>query len=770
MAIYLGTNKVNFSTGDITTLLNLQTKTVSPTTSLQTITADSGYHALQTVKVNAMPTMTLPTAATSSSSGTLKATISRSTANQYINIPTGYNTAAGYYLISATPNGVTTSPASISATGATVSTGTNALTFTKTVSVTPRVTTAGYVSAGTAGNSSVSLTASITTKAAATYTPTTSNQTISANQYLTGAQTIKGDANLLAKNIKNGVSIFGVTGGYHGPEDDITDAIRFFDYDGTILYTYSKDQFLALSAMPANPSHTGLVAQGWNWTLADAKTYVTGWGFLDIGQMYTTLSGATELDIVLYQGRLEPSLSLAVNGTVSINWGDGSAASTVTGTSLTSRISTQHSYASPGAYTIKINITSGAFSLYTGNSTYCGILNNNAGSQNTNRMYSVALEAVRTGNGDVTIGNYAFYQSYALDYCTISKTTKMSSVGNAFDYCYRLRSITFPLGDNNITSIPYFNTCYNLSYIGWSNKVTGSMSSSNFLNNCYSITAVTLPTTMSSTILPNSSILPQVFRLVIPSQNIKKIQDPMNITSILNSATSITSSQFTGNIWITGEITIPSTITSIGGNAFQNCKAIHKITINSTAASILSNTTVFTNCASLKSLTIPSTITSIGYDFCAECYSLLGPLTIPSGVTTLNQGDIFENATSLRVLNLSNTITTLGSYFCSNDYNLTNITLPSSLTSISTYCFRNCYRLTNITIPSGVTSIGNNSFYACYGLKEIHMLPTTPPTLGGTSAFSGIPADCIFYVPSASLSAYQSATNWSTFASQMVGV
>ena len=50
------------------------------------------------------------------------------------------------------------------------------------------------------------------TKAAATYTPTTTNQTISAGTYLTGTQTIKGDANLVAGNIKSGVSIFGVNG------------------------------------------------------------------------------------------------------------------------------------------------------------------------------------------------------------------------------------------------------------------------------------------------------------------------------------------------------------------------------------------------------------------------------------------------------------------------------------------------------------------------------------------------------------------------------
>lgn len=52
----------------------------------------------------------------------------------------------------------------------------------------------------------------IAKKAAAIYTPGTSNQTIGANQYLSGAQTIKGDSNLVAGNIRSGVSIFGVTG------------------------------------------------------------------------------------------------------------------------------------------------------------------------------------------------------------------------------------------------------------------------------------------------------------------------------------------------------------------------------------------------------------------------------------------------------------------------------------------------------------------------------------------------------------------------------
>lgn len=121
---------------------------------------------------------------------------------------------AGYYSSQQTKtvaSGSATPPASISGSTATVTPGTNTLTLSKTITVTP-VVSAGYIDSGTAGDSAVSLTASVTTKGAATYTPTTSDQTIASGTYLTGAQTVKGDVNLLASNIKSGVSIFGVAG------------------------------------------------------------------------------------------------------------------------------------------------------------------------------------------------------------------------------------------------------------------------------------------------------------------------------------------------------------------------------------------------------------------------------------------------------------------------------------------------------------------------------------------------------------------------------
>lgn len=75
------------------------------------------------------------------------------------------------------------------------------------------------------GFESVTVSAITPVKAAQTYTPGTSNQTISSGQWLTGAQTIQGSANLIAGNIKNGVSIFGITGTYNGEGFDANGAV-----------------------------------------------------------------------------------------------------------------------------------------------------------------------------------------------------------------------------------------------------------------------------------------------------------------------------------------------------------------------------------------------------------------------------------------------------------------------------------------------------------------------------------------------------------------
>lgn len=271
---YVGMSQVVVEAASGTTINN-QNKSVTPSESQQSITADSGYTGLGTVTVSAISStyvgsgitrrsssdLTASGATVSVPAGYYSAAASKSVASGSVGFPvaikgtpargemrispsvtttTGYiigDTIVGdtvlvdaselvvgtytvdnsgtidvtYYESISVPSGSATAPASISGTAASVSTGTNTLTLTKTVSVTPTVT-AGYVSSGTAGNSSVSLTANVTTKAAATITPGTTNQTIASGTYLTGTQTIAGDADLVASNIISTANIFGVQG------------------------------------------------------------------------------------------------------------------------------------------------------------------------------------------------------------------------------------------------------------------------------------------------------------------------------------------------------------------------------------------------------------------------------------------------------------------------------------------------------------------------------------------------------------------------------
>jgi len=147
-------------------------------------------------------------------------TIATKTASDMTASGASVTAPAGYYAEASSKSvasGSATTPATTISVTPTISVNSSTGLITASVSdsqgITPTVS-AGYVSSGTSGTVTVSGsdTEQLTAKAAATYTPGTSAQTIAAGQFLTGAQTISGDANLVGSNIKSGVSIFGVAG------------------------------------------------------------------------------------------------------------------------------------------------------------------------------------------------------------------------------------------------------------------------------------------------------------------------------------------------------------------------------------------------------------------------------------------------------------------------------------------------------------------------------------------------------------------------------
>lgn len=91
--------------------------------------------------------------------------------------------------------------------------------------------------------------------------------------------------------------------------------IRFFDYDGTIVASYTE----VPESLPPNPTHEGLTAQGWNWTLEDIATQFESTGACDVGQMYITDDGKTRIYITVSDQTKSFWFGLAPNGTLSID-------------------------------------------------------------------------------------------------------------------------------------------------------------------------------------------------------------------------------------------------------------------------------------------------------------------------------------------------------------------------------------------------------------------------------------------------------------------
>jgi hypothetical protein len=152
------------------------------------------------------------------------------------------------------------------------------------------------------------------------------------------------------------------------------------------------------------------------------------------------------------------------------------------------------------------------------------------------------------------------------------------------------------------------------------------------------------------------------------------------------------------------------------------------------------------------------TLTSLvryAFNSCKELISVNLP-----NVTSTDEY-VFNSCSKLASVDLSN-VTSIGGFTFNNCSALISVNM-SNVISIGSGAFMSCSKLTSVDLPN-VTSIDSSAFSYCSALISVR-LPATPPTLASTSDFNKVPTTCKFYIPTGSLSAYQSATNWSSLTS-----
>ena len=248
------------------------------------------------------------------------------------------------------------------------------------------------------------------------------------------------------------------------------------------------------------------------------------------------------------------------------------------------------------------------------------------------------------------------------------------------------------------------------------------------------------------------------------------------------------------SFWFTGltSITIPNTVTYIGTNPFGGCAGLEEIVVEAgnpvfdsrngcnaiirTSTSELlagcQNTVIpddvtrignnaFYYCNTLTGeLVIPEQITSIGHYAYEKCTGLTGSLVIPNTVVELGES-AFANCTGFDgTLTLSENLTYIGGWTFEECAGFTgSLVIPNLVTEIGSSAFEGCHGFDGkLTLPKGLNYVGSFAFASCSGFTEAVVWAETPPTLD-MYPFGGFGCTTLM-VPCGCVSVYENS-DWS---------
>lgn len=170
-------------------------------------------------------------------------------------------------------------------------------------------------------------------------------------------------------------------------------------------------------------------------------------------------------------------------------------------------------------------------------------------------------------------------------------------------------------------------------------------------------------------------------------------------------------------------------------------------------------------CSALKSASFASLKKTGNYMF-SDCTALT-TVSLPQ-LTELGQYT-FQNCFSLQSANFP-TVVTVGNY-AFKDVRVKRIVLPVA-TSVGTY-LNNGYGAAEVDLSAKPSSLAANTFNGAYNMTALILRNSTMVPLGNVSAFTNTPIQAGYgwiYVPSDLVDTYKAATNWSTFAEQIVSI
>ena len=415
--------------------------------------------------------------------------------------------------------------------------------------------------------------------------------------------------------------------------------------------------------------------------------------------------------------------------------------------------------------------------------------------KSSTNLTSITFEQVSTLT---TIGNSAFQSSGLTG--TLILPGSLKTIGeNAFQLCSKLTTIDFELdslvdngGAGTIGSNAFVDsgvTTFNarqttIAANSWSTSPQTIGGKSIIINNLSphtlysyndSTTSSTNVTTLGSsnnnTILTTAAIGPQV---TIMSDDVFK--DSTTLTSItfdsdIQLSTISTNAFHTSGL--TGAITLPTSLTTIGSSAFQLCANITSVNFDGLVLLTTIGVSAFEGCSSLNgTFPLPDSLTSLGASAFKSCSSmtsitfhsdiqlstisdstfqssgLTGAITLPTSLTTIGSS-AFHSCSNMTSVNFNELglLTTIGVSAFEGCSGLNGaITLPASLITIGSSAFHSCTNMTSITFGSGSLtsggSIGNDAFTNCTSLTTINAYQNTIDAMnwtpGASQSFYGI--------------------------------